>query len=97
MAEAIFRSRLPVVCGVGHEVDTTIADMVADQRAATPSHAAQLLWTERGVLRQQTDEIFLALTRGMSRLLDAREQNLQQQTQGLNWHSPGQAHRALGL
>jgi exonuclease VII large subunit len=61
------------MCGVGHEVDTTIADLVADQRAATPSHAAQMLWTERGVLRQQADEIFLALTRGMDRLLDLRE------------------------
>lgn len=88
VAEALFRARLPVVCGVGHEVDTTIADLVADLRAATPSHAAQLIWTERGVLRQQADEIFLALTRSMQRLLDVRERSLQQQVQGLNWHSP---------
>lgn len=88
VAEALFRARLPVVCGVGHEVDTTIADLVADLRAATPSHAAQLIWTERGVLRQQADEIFLALTRGMQRLLDVRGRSLQQQVQGLNWHSP---------
>ena len=88
VAEAVFRCRLPVVCGVGHEVDTTIADLVADQRAATPSHAAQILWTERGVLRQQADEFFLALTRGMDRLLDLRERDLQRNAQGLVWHSP---------
>jgi exodeoxyribonuclease VII large subunit len=88
VAEAIFRCRLPVVSGVGHEVDTTIADLVADQRAATPSHAAQMLWTERAVLRQQADEIFLALTRGMDRLLDLRERDLQRHAQALAWHSP---------
>jgi exodeoxyribonuclease VII large subunit len=88
VAEAIFRLRLPVICGVGHEVDTSIADLVADCRAATPSHAAQILWTERGVLRQQADEIFSALTRGMGRLLDERKRELYLGTQGLNWHSP---------
>jgi len=88
VAEAIFRSRLPVVCGVGHEVDTTIADLVADLRAATPSHAAQVLWTERAVLRQQADENFLALERAMGRFLDGREGLLNRQVQGLMWHSP---------
>jgi len=70
---------------------------VADQRAATPSHAAQLLWTERGVLRQQADEIFVALARGMARLLDARERSLQLQVQGLNWHSPARRIERWGF
>lgn len=51
-------------------------------------HAAQMLWTERAVLRQQADEIFLALTRGMDRLLDLRERDLQRHAQALAWHSP---------
>jgi exodeoxyribonuclease VII large subunit len=42
VARAIVRSAVPVVCGVGHEVDVTTADLVADVRAATPSHAAEL-------------------------------------------------------
>ncbi len=43
VARAIVASALPVVSAVGHEVDISIADMVADQRAATPSAAAELL------------------------------------------------------
>jgi exodeoxyribonuclease VII large subunit len=43
VARAIAASTLPIVSAVGHEIDFTIADMVADQRAATPSAAAELL------------------------------------------------------
>jgi exodeoxyribonuclease VII large subunit len=43
VARAIFESKIPIVAGIGHEIDFTIADFVADQRAATPSAAAELL------------------------------------------------------
>ncbi len=43
VAHAIFNSRLPAISGVGHETDTTIADFVADVRAATPTAAAELI------------------------------------------------------
>lgn len=42
VARAIYASRIPIISGVGHEVDTTIADLVADARAATPTAAAQM-------------------------------------------------------
>ena len=70
VAEAVFRSRLPVLAGIGHEVDVTLADMTADVRAATPSHAAQLLWPVRAELMQRIDEATMALRRGIQRRLE---------------------------
>lgn len=43
VARAIFASRLPIVTGVGHEPDVTLADLVADVRAATPTNAAEIV------------------------------------------------------
>ncbi|HOK35525.1 MAG TPA: exodeoxyribonuclease VII large subunit [Candidatus Pacearchaeota archaeon] len=43
VARAIFASKIPVICGVGHESDVTIADLVADFRASTPTDAAKIL------------------------------------------------------
>jgi exodeoxyribonuclease VII large subunit len=50
VARAIARSRIPVVSAVGHEVDFTIADFVADVRAATPTAAAELVVRDRAAL-----------------------------------------------
>jgi len=88
VAKAIFASPVPVVTGVGHEVDVTIADMVADVRAATPSHAAQLLWPERGQLAQRVDDAELALRRIIANVLASRERELAVLARGLAWLSP---------
>jgi exodeoxyribonuclease VII large subunit len=73
VVRAIARCRVPVVSGVGHEVDVTVADLVADVRAATPSNAAELVVPEQGALREQLEGVLRRLERAMDARID-REQ-----------------------
>lgn len=56
VARAIFRSQIPVVSAVGHEVDTTISDLVADVRAPTPSAAMELVLPDRDEVGEELAE-----------------------------------------
>jgi exodeoxyribonuclease VII large subunit len=68
VARAIASCRVPVVSGVGHEVDVTIADLVADVRAATPSNAAEIVVPERETLLRDVR----VLERRLNQALDNR-------------------------
>ncbi len=65
VARAIRASRLPVVVGVGHEVDTTIADLAADRRAPTPSAAAELVFPDCALLTGQVSGLAYRLRSGL--------------------------------
>ena len=64
VARAIFACQLPVVSGVGHEIDFSIADFVADQRAPTPSVAAELVSPDSDRLIQQLERYREQFIRG---------------------------------
>lgn len=72
VARAIFASALPIVSAVGHEVDITIADFVADVRAATPSAAAELLSEDRQELEVSINTRKRSLMRALHYQLDIK-------------------------
>lgn len=88
VAEAIFNSRIPVITGIGHEIDTTIADLVADMRAATPTHAAQLLWPDRIDMIQRLDELSILLNQIMRNKMETFSERVKNLEIRLNLLSP---------
>ncbi len=76
VARAIFSSRVPVISAVGHEVDFTIADFVADLRASTPSAAAELVVRNKIELAQNLKSLERALRQSFRATLDLRQERL---------------------
>lgn len=76
VARAIADSPLPVVSAVGHEIDFTIADFVADLRAPTPSAAAELIVPDAVELQRRVDELAGGLTRCLRNFLTQHQTRL---------------------
>lgn len=70
VAEAIVRARVPVVAAIGHETDTTIAELVADERAATPTQAAMRLTPDAAALLRQLLSLSRSMSNGVERRLE---------------------------
>src|SRR5271163_2878025 len=76
VARAIFRSVIPVISAVGHEVDYTIADFVADLRAPTPTAAAHMVVPSLAELQQRVEALDASLATVMERDLSARRESI---------------------
>ena len=70
LARAIRASALPIIVGVGHETDVTIADFAADERAATPTAAAELVSPSLEALRGRIAETALRISRQTARRIE---------------------------
>jgi exodeoxyribonuclease VII large subunit len=88
VARAIHASAVPVVSAVGHEVDFTIADFVADLRAATPSAAAELLVPDGADLERRLDRLRQRMATLMARRLQAAAQRADHWQARLNAQRP---------
>lgn len=91
LVREIAASRVPTLVGVGHEVDTTLADLAADVRAATPSNAAQLLVPDRSAVIAEVRGKLRAVLPVVERAIELRQQAVRSQLETALWRID-QAH-----
>lgn len=77
VAREVAGSRTPIIVGVGHEPDISLADLVADVRAATPTHAAQIVVPSREEIGRRLNQEFINIGRCMSQLVTENGRRLQ--------------------
>lgn len=82
LAREIAASRIPTLVGVGHEVDESLADMVADVRAATPSNAAQIVVPDKREMIRWTRQKVLGIVPRMEHAISSRQQYVREVVEG---------------
>jgi exodeoxyribonuclease VII large subunit len=88
VARAILASPVPVITGIGHEIDFTIADFVADLRAPTPTAAAELATPDQGELRQSLMENQKRLNSSIRSYLETIRWKVDALKKGLKYNAP---------
>jgi exodeoxyribonuclease VII large subunit len=88
LARKIFASRIPVISAVGHEIDFTISDFVADLRAPTPSAAAELAVPDRRELSERINNLFSSLRYTTQHYFTSKKLEIQELENALNRQHP---------
>ena len=78
LAQALYESNIPIVTGIGHEIDFTIADFIADMRAPTPSAAAELVGPDNQYLSNNINQL-------QQKLISVISSKLKQKTEAQKW------------
>ena len=76
LAREIFNFSVPIISGVGHEIDFTISDFICDMRAPTPTAAAEIVTEFQFQLRDRLDEMKLGLVNGFENIIQNNKQRL---------------------
>ena len=97
LARVIADFPIPVVTGIGHEIDFTIADFVADMRAPTPSVAAESVSPDRYEMMQTVDENLRRLTIRATHSLSRGNDQLEQLSKRLQLQHPRRQLKSLGI
>jgi len=88
IVRATAESPIPIVSGVGHQIDTTLIDLAADQAAATPSNAAEMVFPDRGELQGRVDLMRSGLLRAITDHLRRKQLRLHETGRRLALLSP---------
>ena len=88
LARKIFASKIPIISAVGHEIDFTISDFVADLRAPTPSAAAELAVPDRRELSERINNLFSSLRYTTQHYFTSKKLEIQELENALNQQHP---------
>ena len=88
VARAIYDSKIPIISAVGHEIDFTIADFVADLRAPTPSTAAELAVRDRAEICRELNVLINRLIMLQSHLIDSLKQRVESAIKSYGFRRP---------
>jgi exodeoxyribonuclease VII large subunit len=89
VARAIYACEIPVISAVGHEIDFTISDFVADKRAATPSAAAEIAFPNQEDIRRQLLDFAVGVSRRIRLNIDRGQQKLNSELHEYVFRIPG--------
>ncbi|MBO6280356.1 MAG: exodeoxyribonuclease VII large subunit [Bacilli bacterium] len=84
LVRAVANSKMPIIAAVGHEIDITLIDYIADKRASTPTGAAELATVDRREIQKEFDYSLLEMEQAIKELLESKKEELTSLKEELN-------------